>query len=150
MWGSWDKLTMQSPAESTAIVAILAEISLRSPPKIFIFIIKECIFRIKVSKKLSNLILEKSSLSTLCNPGHWPWSSCRSCMSVNSLVLVKFVAYAANFCAASIKPASPIPSMVTIATTISAVTIWPRTKSKKFWLQRKLSQTGKKKDNSVI
>ena len=34
-----------------ASVAVLAEISLRSPRKLFIFIIKKIIYRIKVSKK---------------------------------------------------------------------------------------------------
>ena len=33
-------------------VAVLAEIQLRSPQKVFIFIIKKCIYRIKVSNKL--------------------------------------------------------------------------------------------------
>ena len=43
-------------------VAVLAEIPLRSPQKIFIFIIKKIICWVKVSKNKNNLILEKTSL----------------------------------------------------------------------------------------
>ena len=43
-------------------VAVLAEIPLRSPRKLFIFIIKKFFFRIKVSKKNDNLILKKEAL----------------------------------------------------------------------------------------
>ena len=43
-------------------VAVLAEISLRSPRKLFIFIIKENIHRIKVFNKINYLILKKTSL----------------------------------------------------------------------------------------
>ena len=39
-----------------------AEIPLRSPRKLFISIIKKYIFRIKVSKKINNLILKKRTL----------------------------------------------------------------------------------------
>ena len=39
-------------------VAVLAEISLRSPRKLFIFIINKYICRIKVSKNKSDLILK--------------------------------------------------------------------------------------------
>ena len=46
---------------SRTSVAVLAEIPLRSPRKLFIFIIKKYIYRIKVSK--INLILKKKSLS---------------------------------------------------------------------------------------
>ena len=42
-------------------VAVLAEISLRSPRKLFVFIIKKIIYRIKVSKNIINLILKKTS-----------------------------------------------------------------------------------------
>ena len=40
----------------------IAEISVRSPRKLFIFIIEKYICRMKVSKKNNNLILEKTSL----------------------------------------------------------------------------------------
>ena len=43
-------------------VAVLAEIPLKSPRKLFIFIIKKYIYRIKVSKKTNYLILKKTSL----------------------------------------------------------------------------------------
>ena len=49
-------------------VAVLAEISLWSPRKLFIFIIKKIIYRIKVSKKINYLILKKTSLRVMC---HW-------------------------------------------------------------------------------
>ena len=42
----WGDLT-----EVTASVAVLAEISLRSPSKLFIFIIKKIVYWIKVSRK---------------------------------------------------------------------------------------------------
>ena len=42
--------------------AVLAEISLRSPRKLFICIIKKIINRIKVSKKTFDLILNEASL----------------------------------------------------------------------------------------
>ena len=48
----------------TDSVAVLAEISLRSPRKILIFHIKKSIFRIKVSNKKIILILKKTSLVT--------------------------------------------------------------------------------------
>ena len=41
-------------------VAVLAEIPLRSPRKLFIFIIKIYIYRMKVSKKTINSILKKN------------------------------------------------------------------------------------------
>ena len=47
----------------THSVAVLDEISLRSPRKIFSFIITMYIYRIKVSKN-NNLILKKTSLVT--------------------------------------------------------------------------------------
>ena len=40
--------------------AVLAEMSLRSPRKLFIFIIKKYISRIKVSKKMLNFNFEKN------------------------------------------------------------------------------------------
>ena len=43
-------------------VAVLAEISFRSPPKLFIFSIKKCIYGIKVYKKIYYFILEKKLL----------------------------------------------------------------------------------------
>ena len=43
-------------------VAALAEVSLRSPLKLFIFIIRKYIYRIKVSKINNDLILKKTSL----------------------------------------------------------------------------------------
>ena len=45
-----------------ASVAVLAELSLRSPQKLCIFIIKKNIYRIKVSQNKNNLILKKTSL----------------------------------------------------------------------------------------
>ena len=43
-------------------VAVLAGLSLRSPRKLFFFFIKKYFYRIKVSKKIINLILKKTSL----------------------------------------------------------------------------------------
>ena len=45
--------------------SFLAEISVRSLRKIFIFIIYKYIFRVKVSKKIFHLILKKEALSLL-------------------------------------------------------------------------------------
>ena len=60
----WDRSRVHSPAVKeevtveavlegalTTSAAVLAEISLKSPRKIFVFIIKKFIYRIKVSKK---------------------------------------------------------------------------------------------------
>ena len=44
-------------------VALLAEISLRSPRKLFILIIKQNMYRIKCIQKMNHLILKKTSLS---------------------------------------------------------------------------------------
>ena len=55
-------LRLDAVAHLSSSVAVLAEISLRSPRKLFIFIIKQYIFRIKVSKKQFNLILKEASL----------------------------------------------------------------------------------------
>ena len=45
-----------------ASVAVQAEMLLRSPRKLFSFIIKKCIYRRKVSYKKYHLILKKTSL----------------------------------------------------------------------------------------
>ena len=50
-------------------VAVLAEISIRSPRKLFIFNIKKYIFRIKVSRK-KTLILKKKTLQLTCSLNH--------------------------------------------------------------------------------
>ena len=50
------------PPSVLTSVAVLGEISLRSPRKLFIFIIRKFFFMIKVSKKQFNLILKKASL----------------------------------------------------------------------------------------
>ena len=59
MWGSLADIAAETKAlVQTAVqvqlavsVAVLAEISLRSPRKLFILIIQKCIFRSKVSPK---------------------------------------------------------------------------------------------------
>ena len=54
--------TENVPARGMTSVAVIAEISLRSPRKIVSFIIWIFIFRIEVSKSKFNLILEEASL----------------------------------------------------------------------------------------
>ena len=70
---NWQQAICQHES-STDSVAVLAEISLRSPRKIFIFTIKKYIYRIKVSGEKIVLILKKTSLGTESNGEseiHW-------------------------------------------------------------------------------
>ena len=58
---------------NTGSVAVLAEILLSSPWKLFIFIIKKYVYRIKVSNKTDNWILKKASLLTARRPKLQAW-----------------------------------------------------------------------------
>ena len=49
----------------TISASFLAEVSVRSPRKLFIFIILKNIFWIRVSKKKNNLILKKEAVMTI-------------------------------------------------------------------------------------
>ena len=60
---SWVKPNRTSPRTRASF---LAELSVRSPRKILIFIIYKKIFRIKVSKKIFYLILKKEALPLAC------------------------------------------------------------------------------------
>ena len=72
----------------------LAEISLRSPRKLFIFIIYKNIFRIKVSKKTFYLILKKTSLPiTRLKTGHGPLGTRRQTLTtvVDNYLFITYV-----------------------------------------------------------
>ena len=56
LWGFYLALTSAS---------VLAEISVRSPQKLFIFIIQKNLFRIEVSGKICHLILKKEALALI-------------------------------------------------------------------------------------
>ena len=54
---------------TAASAYFLAELPLRSPRKLFIFIILIYIYRIKVSKKINKLILKKETLTAAAQIG---------------------------------------------------------------------------------